>query len=111
MSTPAPALLPLPGGPKDVAEARELAEEIRVGLDHMRHMSHDELHNLVQSRIRMLNGVLTEREQRHQAFETARLANGVLECRRDSVRNMMRHIDTFGAAAAAASLAFVFARL
>jgi hypothetical protein len=102
---------PVPGAPKDADEARALAEEIRVGLDRMRHMSHDELRNLVQSRVRMLDGVLVEREQKKQAAETARLASAVLEHRRKRALTIRRHVDKWSVAAAAASLAFVIAHM
>jgi hypothetical protein len=107
MTTPVPALLPIPGAPKDAAEARALAEEIRVGLDRMRHMSHDELRDLVQSRIRMLDSVMTEREQKKAAIETARLAAGVLEIRRERAHSIRRRVDAWSAAAAVACFGYV----
>lgn len=111
MSTPAPALLPIPGAPKDAAEARALAEEIRVGLDRMRRMSHDELRNLVQSRIRMLDSVLTEREQKREAIETARLASAVLDHRRTRAHTIHRRVDAWSAVAAVACLGFVLVHM
>ena len=110
-ASPAAPMLPIPGAPKDADEARALAEEIRVGLDRMRHMSHDELRNLVQSRISMLDGVLVEREQKKAAAETARLASAVLDHRRDRALSIRRHVDKWSVAAAAACLAFVIAHM
>ena len=109
--TPMSSALPLPGMPKDAAEARLLAEEIRVGLDRMRHMSHDELRGLVDSRIRMLDSVLSEREQRRQAIETARLAACVLDHRRQRARKMKRQVDAWSAVAAMVCFAFVVAHM
>jgi hypothetical protein len=111
MSSPAPALLPIPGAPKDAAEARALAEEIRVGLDRMRHMSHDELRDLVQSRIRMLDNVMTEREQKKAAIETARLAAGVLEIRRERAHTIRRRVDAWSTAAAVLCFGYVMAHI
>jgi hypothetical protein len=97
--------------PKNADEARALAEEIRVGLDRMRHMGHDELRLLVESRMRMLDTVLTEREQRRQAMETARLAAGVLDCRRDRAHILKRRVNAWSAAAAAVCFAFVMGHM
>ena len=110
-ASPAAAMLPIPSAPKDADEARALAEEIRVGLDRMRHMSHDELRNLVQSRIRMLDTVLVDREQKMEAAETARLASAVLEHRRERALDIRRHVDKWSLAAAAACLAFVIGHM
>jgi hypothetical protein len=113
MSSPAPAsvALPIPGAPKDAEEARLLAEEIRVGLDRMRRMSHDELRNLVQSRIEMLDGVLTEREKKREAMETARLASAVLDHRRTRAHTIRRRVDAWSAVAAVACLGFVLVHM
>ena len=113
MSSPAPAsvALPIPGVPKDADEARLLAEEIRVGLDRMRRMSHDELRNLVQSRIEMLDGVLIEREKRREAMDTARLASAVLDHRRTRAHTIRRRVDAWSAVAAVACLGFVLVHM
>jgi hypothetical protein len=117
-AAPAPAAAPvppaspvLPGTPTDAIQARLLAEEIRVGLDRMRHMSHDELRSLIQSRIAMLDGVLKEREQRHEAIQTARLAAGVLEIRREHAHSIQRHVNAWSAVAAALCFGFVLAHM
>ena len=118
VSAPAPAPMPMPppglpfpGMPADSAEARALAEEIRVGLDRMRHMSHDELRQLVQSRVALLNSVLLEREQRHEAIETARIAAGVLDYRRERAHSIKRHVDAWSAVAAVVCFGFVVAHM
>jgi hypothetical protein len=110
-ATPAAALLPIPGAPKDAAEARALAEEIRVGLDRMRRMSHDELQNLVQSRIRMLDSVLIEREEKRAAAEIARIGTAVLEHRRERAHKIRHNVNAWSAAAAAACVGFVIAHM
>jgi hypothetical protein len=88
--------------PKDANEARLLAEDIRVGLDRMRHMSHDELRALVQSRMLMLE---------NEAIETARLASGVLDCRRARAHTIKRHVDAWSAVAAVLCLGFVVSHM
>jgi len=111
MASSVPALLPIPGAPKDAAEAHALAEEIRVGLDRMRHMSHDELRDLVQSRVRMLDGVLADRDEKRAATETVRLATAVLDHRRARAFTIHRRVDKWSAVAAAACLGFVIAHM
>lgn len=91
----------------DVLASPALAEEIRVGLDRMRHMSHDELRALVASRVTMLENVLKEREQRREALETARLAASLLEIRRERSEAIRRHVNAWSAVAAALCFAAV----
>jgi hypothetical protein len=95
----------------DMLEAKYLAEEIRVGLDRMRRMSHDELRALVASRIEMLDGVLREREQRREALETARLAANILEIRRERSHAIRRHVNAWSAVAAVVCFAAIFAQI
>lgn len=100
---PAPPALPpdlrLPSLGDEMLD-REVAEGILVGLDRMRTMSHDELRDLIRSRIAMLDGILVEREQRRAAHETAKLATAVLESRRRRSVRIKHHVDRLSAFAA-----------
>ncbi len=95
----------------DVLASPALTEEIRVGLDRMRRMSHDELRGLVASRVAMLDNVLKEREERREALETARLAAGLLEIRRERAHAIRRHVNAWSAVAAGVCLIAVFAQV
>ncbi len=106
-TTPAPA-----GAAIDAMLATpELAQEIHVGLDRMRRMSHDELRGLIASRVDMLDNVLREREQRREALETARLAAGLLEIRRARSETIRRHVNAWSAVAAFGFLAMVVVQI
>jgi hypothetical protein len=99
--------LPVPFVPTDGAAARVLAEEIRVGLDRMRHMGHDQLRSLISTRVEMLESVLKERTDRREALETARLAARLLEIRRSRARIIKRRVDRWSGIAAAACFAII----
>ncbi len=96
------------GTVEGILQSPMLAEEIRVGLDRMRRMSHDELRGLIATRVAMLDGVLKERDQRREALETARLAAGLLEIRRERSQTIRRHVNAWSAVAACLCLFAVF---
>ena len=106
-----PPSLPVPYIPTDGASARALAEEIRIGLDRMRHLGHDELRSLISTRVEMLESVLKERADRREALETARLAARLLEIRRARARIVKRRVDRWSAVAAAACFAAILGHL
>ncbi len=110
ISAAATAAKPAAATVADMLASPAMAEEIRVGLDRMRRMSHDELRALVASRVAMLENVLKEREQRREALETARLAAGILEIRRERAQAIRRHVNAWSAVAAVACFAAVFAQ-
>jgi hypothetical protein len=104
LDVPSRPSLPIPFVPADSTAARALAEEIRVGLDRMRHMGHDELKSLITTRVEMLESVLKERADRREALETARLAARLLAIRRSRTQIIKRRVDRWSAVAAAACL-------
>ncbi len=58
----------------DHAKGNPLLDEIRVGFEELRVMSHDELRQVINKRVTLLETVLREREERRAAIDTAKLA-------------------------------------
>ena len=110
----AATMLPVPveaaDTPGDIAEDA-LMDEIRLGFDQLRGMTHDELRDVVTRRVRLLETELKEREERRAAIETARLAARMLELRRERALRINRRVNLGSALAAVASTVLVFAVL
>ena len=85
------------------AEENTLMEEVRIGFEQLRRMSHDELRSVISSRVAMLESVLREREERRAALDTARLAAKLLDLRRQRAVRINRRVNIGSALAAVAS--------
>ena len=100
--------------PADQIEARHadgnpLLDEIRLGFDELRAMSHDELRQVIDQRVAMLETVLREREDRRAAIDTAKLASRMLELRRDRAVRIHKNVNVGSAIAAVASTLLIVA--
>ena len=89
----------------------DMIEEVLIGLDRLRRMSHTELAEVIESRVAMANSTLMEREEARKAMKTARLANHVLEFRQDRTRRFTRYVDLASGATAAAATVVLFVTL
>ena len=83
-------------------------DELRIGLERLRTMSHDELRQVISRRVELLQSVLREREQRRAALETAQMASKILDIRRDRVVELQRHVNVGSAVAAAVATITLF---
>lgn len=86
----------------------KLMDEIQIGFDQLRQMSHEDLRQVIMRRVHMLDNVLREREDRRAAIETARLAQRMLEIRRERALKIKRRVDRGSALAAAACTVIIF---
>ena len=103
MATPRPNVSALQGD-----EMQMSMEELRIGLERLRKMSHDELRHVISRRVELLQSVLREREQRRGALETAQMASKILDFRRDRVVELHRHVNVGSAVAAALATVTLF---
>lgn len=85
------------------AESDPLLDEIRVGFEQLRAMSHDELREVINKRVMLLETVLREREERRAAIDTAKLASRMLEVRRERAVRIHKNVNVGSAIAAVAS--------
>lgn len=92
-----------------VSEEGSLSQEIRLGFEELRGMSHTELRGVIDARVQMLEGVLREREERRAAIETAQMASKMLEIRRDRSIQIRRQVDYGSTLAAVASTILIVA--
>lgn len=93
---------------QNLAQHPELAEEVRIGLDRLRRMSHDELRSVITNRVALLQNVLKEREARRAALETAQTASRILDLRRERTLRLSRQINVGSVLAAVASTVLLF---
>ena len=93
----------------DHAEGNSLLEEIRVGFEELRAMSHDELRQVINRRVTLLETVLREREERRAAIDTAKLASRMLEVRHDRAVRIHKNVNLGSALAAVASTMLIVA--
>ena len=93
----------------DQATSNPLLDEIRVGFEELRAMSHDELRQVINKRVTMLETVLHEREERRAAIDTAKLASRMLEVRRDRAVRIHKNVNLGSALAAVASTLLIVA--
>ncbi len=91
------------------ADDNPLLDEIRVGFEELRAMSHDELREVIDRRVRLLETVLQEREERRAAIDTAKLASRMLEVRRDRAIRIHKNVNLGSALAAVASTLLIVA--
>lgn len=114
IATPNPMPLDLIEMPVDEIEARQteanpLLDEIRVGFEQLRAMSHDELRDVINRRVMLLETVLREREERRAAIDTAKLASRMLEFRRERAVRIHKNVNMGSAIAAVASTLLIVA--
>jgi hypothetical protein len=83
-------------------------DELRIGLERLRTMSHDELRQVILQRVELLQSVLREREQRRVALNTAQMASKILDLRRDRAVELQRHVNVGSAVAAAVATITLF---
>ncbi len=93
----------------DHATSNPFLDEIRVGFEELRAMSHDELRQVINKRVTMLETVLHEREERRAAIDTAKLASRMLEVRRDRAVRIHKNVNLGSALAAVASTLLIVA--
>ncbi len=93
----------------DHATANPLLDEIRVGFEELRAMSHDELRQVINKRVTLLETVLREREERRAAIDTAKLASRMLEVRRHRAVRIHKNVNLGSAIAAVASTMLIVA--
>ncbi len=93
----------------DHATANPLLDEIRVGFEELRVMSHDELRQVINRRVTLLETVLQEREERRAAIDTAKLASRMLEVRHDRAVRIHKNVNLGSALAAVASTLLIVA--
>ncbi len=93
----------------DSAKANPLLDEIRVGFEELRAMSHDELRQVIDRRVTLLETVLREREERRAAIDTAKMASRMLEVRRDRAVRIHKNVNLGSAVAAVASTLLIVA--
>ena len=93
----------------DQATSNPLLDEIRVGFEELRAMSHDELRQVINKRVTLLETVLHEREERRAAIDTAKLASRMLEVRRDRAVRIHKNVNLGSALAAVASTLLIVA--
>ena len=91
------------------ADGNPLLDEIRVGFDELRAMSHDELRDVINKRVMLLETVLREREERRAAIDTAKLASRMLEVRRERAVRIHKNVNLGSAIAAVASTLLIVA--
>ena len=91
------------------AGGNPLLDEIRVGFEELRAMSHDELREVIDRRVRLLETGLREREERRAAIDTAKLASRMLEVRRDRAVSIHKNVNLGSALAAVASTLLIVA--
>lgn len=84
-------------------DSNPLLDEIIVGFEQLRAMSHDELRDVIDRRVMLLETVLKERNQRRAAIDTAKLASRMLEIRRDRAVRIHKNVNLGSALAAVAS--------
>jgi ATP:corrinoid adenosyltransferase len=93
----------------DQEAGNPLLDEIRVGFEQLRGMSHDELRDVINKRVTMLDTVLREREERRAAIDTAKLASRMLEVRRHRAVRIHKNVNLGSALAALASTLLIVA--
>lgn len=93
----------------DQAKESPLLDEIRVGFEELRAMSHDELRQVINRRVTLLETVLRERDDRRAAIDTAKLASRMLEVRRDRAVRIHKNVNLGSALAAIASTMLIVA--
>ncbi len=91
------------------AHANPLLDEIRLGFEELRAMSHDELRDVINKRVMLLETVLREREERRAAIDTAKLASRMLEVRRERAVRIHKNVNVGSAIAAVASTLLIVA--
>ena len=91
------------------ADGNPLLDEIRLGFEQLRAMSHDELREVIDNRVVMLESVLSEREDRRAAIDTAKLASRMLEVRHDRAVRIHKNVNLGSAIAAVASTLLIVA--
>jgi len=92
----------------DSDDVRMTMAELRIGLERLRKMSHDELRQVIGERVELLQSALREREERRAALETAQMASRILDLRRDRAIELRRHVNLGSAAAAALGTVTLF---
>ncbi len=90
-------------------DGNPLADEIRIGFEQLRAMSHDELRQVIDRRVMLLETVLREREERRAAIDTAKLASRMLEMRRERAVRIHKNVNVGSAIAAVASTLLIVA--
>lgn len=93
----------------DMPTPEEIEAEARLGIERLRVMSPEELRRVIEDRVKMLDTVLKEREERATAIEEAKLAQRVLEIRRQRARRIRRKVNIGSSLVAAMFTGFVVA--
>lgn len=83
-------------------------DELRISVDRLRTMPHDELRQVISQRVELLQSVLRERDQRRVALETAQVASRILDMRRSRAVDVRRQVNVGSALAAAAATVTLF---
>lgn len=95
--------------PENQIPQDSLVDELRVGFDRLRAMSHTELRGVISSRVALLEKELRDREERRAALETARTASQILDYRRERAKRIHRTVNFSSACAAVASTMLIVA--
>jgi hypothetical protein len=89
-------------------DARMSIEELRIGLERLRKMPHDELRKVIARRVELLQSVLHEREERRAALDTAKMASRILDFRRERAFELRHQVNVGSAVAAALATVTLF---
>lgn len=83
-------------------------DELRISVDRLRAMPHDELRQVIARRVELLQNALRERDERRVALETAQIASRILDMRKSRALDMRRQVNVGSALAAAAATVTLF---
>jgi len=95
--------------PENQVDDDDLAREMMAGFDKLRRMSHNDLRDVINSRVSLLETELREREERREAIDTARTAARILDFRRERSKRIHRNVNVGSALAAVASTFLIVA--
>ena len=95
--------------PENQIEEDNLVNEMMIGFDKLRQMSHTELRNVIGTRVKLLDNELQGREERRQAIDTAKSASHILDFRRERAKRIHRQVNRGSAIAAVASTFLIVA--
>ena len=84
-----------------------LREQALLGIEKLRHMSHNELKTLIAHRVEMLQTEIKERDDRQKIIGEAQLASRVLSFRRVRARRFTKRVNVGSSLIAVAFAAFM----
>jgi hypothetical protein len=87
----------------------DLVGEMMIGFDKLRRMSHNELRNVIGTRLSLLGNELRGRAERREAIDTAQLASHILDFRCERAKRIHRQVNRGSAIAAIASTLLIVA--